>query len=102
MQMIVRKSPGQGVDVLLVVSSGQLMCPSYEGCAGTVRFDNGPAQRISFNGPADNSSDTIFVKGAKGFISKLKNAKHVVIEKTMYQAGAPQFEFDVGGLKWDH
>lgn len=102
MTITVRKSPAHGTDVVLTVSSGQLMCPSYEGCTGTASFDGGPAQRISFAGPADNSSDTIFIEGAQSFIAKLKKAKHVVIEKTMYQAGNPQFEFDVAGLKWEH
>jgi hypothetical protein len=102
MTMTVRKSPAYGTDVVLTISSGQMMCPSYEGCSGTVRFDNGRAQRVSFNGPADDSSDTVFVSGAKGFIAKLKSAKKVTIEKTLYEAGSPQFEFDVHGLKWDH
>lgn len=102
MDIAVRKSPAYGTDVILTISSGQFMCPSYEGCSGTVRFDNGPAQRVSFNGSADDSSDVIFVEGAKSFIAKLKKAKHVVIEKTLYDAGNPQFEFDVSGLKWDH
>lgn len=102
MKVIVRKSPAYGTDVLLTISSGQMMCPSYDGCSGTVRFDDGPAQRISFNGPADNSSDTVFVVGAKSFISKMKRAKRVVIEKTLYQAGNPQFTFEVEGLKWEH
>ena len=102
MDLSVRKSPAYGTDVILTISSGQMMCPSYDGCSGTVRFDSGPAQRVSFNGPADNSSDTVFVVGAKQFIAKLKKAKKVTIEKTLYEAGNPQFEFDVRGLKWDH
>jgi hypothetical protein len=102
MAMTVRKSPAYGTDVVLTISSGQMMCPSYEGCSGTVRFDSGPAQRVSFSGPEDNSSDTIFVDGAKGFIAKLKSSKTVTIEKTLYEAGSPQFEFDVRGLKWSH
>jgi hypothetical protein len=102
MTIAVRKSPAYGTDVILTISSGQMMCPSYEGCRGTVRFDSGPAQHVSFNGPADNSSDTVFVEGANQFIAKLKKAKKVTIEKTLYEAGNPQFEFDVHGLKWDH
>jgi cytoskeletal protein RodZ len=102
MSLTVRKSPAYGTDVVLTISSGQMMCPSYEGCSGTVRFDNGPAQHVSLNGPADNSRDTVFVVGAKQFIAKLKAAKKVTIEKTLYEAGNPQFEFDVRGLKWDH
>jgi len=102
MKLMIRKAPAYGTDVILTITSGQMMCPSYEGCSGTVRFDDGPAQRVSFNGPADNSSEVVFVIGAKSFITKLKKAKKVIIEKTLYQAGNPQFEFDVAGLKWDH
>lgn len=102
MRLTVRRMPSSGTDVVLTISSGQMMCPSYEGCSGTVRFDNGPARRITFNGPADSSSDTIFVIGAKSFIGNLKKAKKVIIEKTLYEAGNPQFEFDVSDLKWEH
>lgn len=102
MSMIVRKSVADGTNVVLTISSGQMMCPSYEGCSGTVSFDGAKPERVTFSGPADNSSETIFVDGAKSFIAKLKKAKKVVVEKTLYQAGQPQFEFDVHGLKWDH
>jgi hypothetical protein len=102
MTMTVRKHPEWGTDVILTISEGQMMCPSYDGCEGMVRFDDGPAQRLAFNGPADNSSETVFVVGAKSFIAKLKKAKKVTIEKTLYQAGAPQFEFDVSGFEWKH
>ncbi|HEU5066636.1 MAG TPA: SHOCT domain-containing protein [Sphingomicrobium sp.] len=102
MTITVRKSPAYGTDVILTISSGQMMCPSYEGCSGTVRFDDGRPEHVSFNGPADEDSESVFVVGAKQFISKLKSAKRVTIEKTLYQAGNPQFEFDVHGLKWDH
>lgn len=102
MKLTLRKSPAYGVDVILTISSGQMMCPSYEGCSGTIKFDNSPAQRVRFAGPADNSSDTIFLEGTRAFIAKLKTAKKLVVEKTLYQAGNPQFEFDVSGLKWAH
>ena len=102
MTITVRKSPAYGTDVILTISSGQMMCPSYEGCSGTVRFDDGRPEHGSFNGPADEDSESVFVVGAKQFISKLKSAKRVTIEKTLYQAGNPQFEFDVHGLRWDH
>jgi hypothetical protein len=102
MRITVRKSPAYGTDVILTISSGQMMCPSYEGCSGTVRFDDGRPQHIQFNGPEDEDSESVFVVGAKEFISKLKSAKRVTIEKTLYQAGSPQFEFDVHGLNWNH
>jgi hypothetical protein len=102
MEITIRKSPTHGTDVILTISSGQMMCPSYEGCSGTVRFNDDVAQQIRFAGPADSSSETIFVQGAGSFIAKLKKSKKVIIEKTLYQAGNPQFEFNTSGLKWDH
>jgi len=102
MTLTVRHAPSSGLNIILRISSGQFMCPSYEGCSGTARFDDGSAERIRFTGPDDDSSETIFVEGEKSFLAKLKRSKRLIIEKTLYQAGAPQFEFDVHGLKWDH
>ena len=36
------------------------------------------------------------------FSAQYKRSKREVIEKTLYQAGNPQFQFDVSGLSWDH
>jgi hypothetical protein len=102
MTLTIRRAPGSGLNIILRISSGQMMCPSYEGCSGTVRFDNGSAERIHFAGSADENSETIFVEGEKSFLAKLKRSKHLIVEKTLYEAGAPQFEFDVHGLKWEH
>lgn len=102
MELTIRQSSNKGTDVMLIISEGQMMCPSYEGCSATVRFDDGHAESIRLNGPSDNSSETVFVTGAKRFVASLKKAKHLVVEKTLYQAGNPQFEFDVSGLNWDH
>ncbi len=101
-QLTIRKAASGRTDVVFQVSSGQLMCPSYQGCSGTVRFDDGAPQKLRFLGPEDNSNETIFVADAKRFIENLKKSKRLVIEKTMYQAGSPQFEFNTVGLKWDH
>lgn len=102
LEMMARKSPAYGSDLLLILSSGQLLCHAYDGCYATVRFDDAPAERFALNEPSDNSSDTVFVADAEGFIAKLKRAKHVVLEVEIYQAGRPQFEFDVEGLDWEH
>lgn len=102
MELSIRQSSHHGTDAILTITEGQMMCPSYQGCSATVRFDNGRAETLRLNGPNDNSSEAVFVAGAKGFVARLKKAKHLVVEKTLYQAGNPQFEFDVSGLEWDH
>lgn len=102
LRMTVRQSPAHGADVLLVLSSGQLLCRAYDGCYATVRFDDKPAERVELTEPSDNSSDTVFVSNASLFIAKLKKAEKVIVELEIYEAGRPQFEFDSAGLKWSH
>ncbi|MEJ5977077.1 hypothetical protein WG901_10560 [Novosphingobium sp. PS1R-30] len=84
----------------LRVSSGQLMCPSYAGCAGTVRFDEGPTRELRLEGFLQSGTNTVFVKEPKPFIAALTKAKHVTIGKPMLGAGTPRFEFAVAGLDW--
>jgi hypothetical protein len=102
LRMTVRQSSAQGADVILVLSSGQLLCRAYDGCYATVRFDQKPAERIELVEASDNSSDTVFVSETPAFIAKLKKARKVIVELEIYEAGRPQFEFDVAGLKWEH
>jgi hypothetical protein len=102
LRMTVRKSPAHGADVILLLSSGQLLCRAYDGCYATVRFDGDPAERVELVEASDNSSDTVFVSEASPFIAKLRKAKRVIVELEIYEAGRPQFEFDIAGLKWNH
>lgn len=100
LDLIIRKHPRMGTNVYFVLSSGQLLCNSYDGCTGTVRFDGGPARTIGMMGASDNSSDTAFVNGAYDFIERVQNSKRLVVALDIYQSGAPNFTFDIGGLKW--
>lgn len=102
LKLQLRKSPAYGIDAILILDSGQIVCRSYEGCSATYSIDGGRPQRINLNTPADYSSDAVFIEGARGFINKLKKAKRLVVELDIYQAGRPQFEFSVEGLDWKH
>jgi hypothetical protein len=96
--LTLRTHPRHGKDVIFSIEQGQLLCPSYEGCNVLVRFDEDPAVRYSANGPADNSSETLFLGNYGGFAEKMMRAKRVRIAAEIYQAGAPVFEFDVSGF----
>lgn len=102
LRMTVRQSPAYGADVILRLSSGQLLCRAYDGCYATVRFDQETAERVELVESSDNSSDTVFVAEARPFIAKLKKAKRAIVELEIYEAGRPQFDFDVSGLQWKH
>lgn len=96
--LTLRTHPRHGKDVIFSIEQGQLLCPSYEGCTVLVRFDEDKAVRYSANGPADNSTETLFLGNYGSFAEKMMRAKRVRIAAEIYQAGAPVFEFDVSGF----
>lgn len=97
--IFVRERSQDGLNVFLKISKGQFSC--FDTCAFNVKFDDGSVEYISATGSDDGSSDTIFVQyDEKGFLSKLKDAKHVIIEADFFDSGSSQFDFNVKGLKW--
>lgn len=96
--LTLRTHPRYGKDVILRIERGQFLCPSYDGCTVLVRFDEGKAIRYSAAGAADNSTETIFIRGYSSFVGHLEKSKRVRISANVYQEGAPVFEFDVSGF----
>ena len=96
--LTLRNHPSYGRDVILNIREGQILCSSYDDCSIRVRFDDGPAERWTGAGPADNSSTTVFIRNYSRFVQRLRNAKVVRIQIPVYQEGAPTFEFRVGGF----
>lgn len=97
----VRKHPQYGLDVIFRIDKGQILCSSYNGCPIEVRFDDAPPMRFEGTEPADNSSDTVFIKGATRFIAAAKKAKRILVRVNIYHSGAPVLEFYVSKpLEW--
>jgi hypothetical protein len=96
--LTLRTHPRYGKNVIFSIKKGQIQCPSYSGCTVLVRFDNGEPARYSGTGPEDNSSETVFIRDYSGFVGKMTKAKTVRISPSVYQEGAPVFEFDVTGF----
>jgi hypothetical protein len=99
-ELILRKHPEYGNDVILKIKRGQFLC-NYNGCSVNVKFSN-QQKPITFSAvePADNSSETIFIRGFDRFLANLKNSETVKIEATIYQEGSRVFEFNTKALKW--
>jgi len=93
-----RIDPRYGKDVIFSIEKGQILCPSYEGCSVLVRFDDGKASNYTALGTADNSTETIFINNYSKFVENMLKAKKVRISTTIFQQGAPVFEFDVSGF----
>jgi len=99
-RLTLRVDPKYGRDVIFSIERGQLLCRSYEDCNILVRFDEGKPENFSGVGPADNSSDTVFIRNYDRFLGKLRRAKIVRISLNVYQEGNPVFEFDVSGFDY--
>lgn len=90
-----RTDPRHGKDVVFAIKKGQILCRSYEDCTVLVRFDDEPASNYSAVGPADNSTEQVFIRNYDRFVGKMLKAKRVRISVNIYQEGAPVFDFDV-------
>lgn len=97
----IRNDPKYGKDVIFRIQKGQILCSSYDGCNVLIRFDDEKAVKYSANPPADNSTEVIFIGNYSRFVEKLRKAKQVRISPTVYQEGAPVFEFDITGFELD-
>lgn len=99
--LTIRNHPKYGTDVYLHVE-GQFVCHASDDCVVMVKFDEGKPSKFSAAGPADYSSDTLFIQNAKRFIAAARKAKKVTIEATFFQEGDRQFVFPIQNFAWNH
>lgn len=100
-RITVRQHPKFGLDVIIRIDKGQILCRSYSGCPIEIRFDDKPPMRFSGTEPADNSSDHVFLNNAARFIGEAKKAKRILVSMNIYKSGAPVLEFNsVAPLVW--
>jgi len=96
--LLLRAHPRYGKNVIVEIERGQFLCPSYDGCAVLVRFDEGSATKYSAFPPADHSSDAVFIQNYQSFVSRMLKVTRVRIEAEFYQEGSPTLDFDVSGF----
>jgi hypothetical protein len=91
-QLTVRQHPKYGLDVIVSVEKGQMLC-SYDGCVVQVRFDEAPPANFSASEPADHSTTHLFLDNPKRFIAAASRAKQIRVAFNMYQSGTQVLEF---------
>lgn len=91
--LVVRRHPKYGLDVVVSVEKGQILCRSYDGCEVYVRFDQGKPQRFSAMPAADHSSEVVFLTARSRFIASASKAKRILVQIPMYQAGEQVLDF---------
>lgn len=92
--LMIRRHPRHGLDVLVSITKGQIVCRSYDGCTVKVRFGEGQPMTFSASGPEDLSSTTVFLRNAQKFIDQAKKTKSIKIQMNIYQAGGEVLEFE--------
>lgn len=99
----VRQHPKYGLDVIVYVDKGQLLCRSHDdSCAVMIKFDD--AQPIHFSGTpsADHDSKVIFLRDARRFINRAQKAKRILVQVSVFQNGDQILEFHSSNpLQWD-
>lgn len=89
----IRQHPKYGLNAIVSIDKGQILCPHYDGCAVSVRFDDG--KPLSFQGAAssDRSSNIVFLSPASRFIASAQKAKRILVQVSLFQAGDQVLEF---------
>lgn len=93
--ILVRKHPRHGLDVMVAVDKGQILCRAYDGCSIMVRFGDQKPQRFSVSEASDHSSEVVFVQNTKKFIDSARKSKKILIQIPMFQQGEQVLEFSV-------
>lgn len=94
-RLVLRRHPRYGLDAYLAIEQGQILCNSYTNTSVLLRADNGPVQQFECGEPADNSSETVFIRNFSRVEQLIKGAKTLYVTVTLYQAGDQTFEFPV-------
>lgn len=100
-QMLVRQSEKSGLDIMVGVASGQILCHSFMNGHINVKFDDGPIERFGCSGASDGTSNMVFIKGANGFLDKLKKSEKAIVEAEFFHNGTQQLTFDTANLEWE-
>jgi len=97
--LTVRQRPEDGLNIIVQVE-GQFTCSSFTDDTVSVKFDDGPIRQYDCSTASDGSADTLFIRGAAGFLAKLQKAEKLIIEAEFFQQGRHQMVFSTNGLEW--
>jgi hypothetical protein len=101
-QIIVRNRKSDGLNVMVTVDKGQLVCRYGDDCTVTIRFDEAPPVRFTAAKPADHSSTVLFLNNEKRFVEQAVKAKRILVSLEMYQSGTQILEFETATpLVWE-
>lgn len=96
--LTLREHPRHGKDMIFNIDKGQIICGRVSDCYVEIKFDDQPIKKYPASFPSDNSSNILFIEGYQELIIKLKQAKTLKLNVTIYQEGQHTFTFNVAGF----
>ena len=98
--LIVRQHPRHGLDVILLVDKGQIMCRSSD-CPVIVRFDDAKPIQLAGTPPQSHDSNIVFLGQSKNLVAQAAKAHRILVQFNMFRAGGQTLEFKVDTpLEW--
>ena len=105
LSIVLVRTPNKESTVMLVLNRSQYSVSSFPWCAGGCRiytkFDDEEVKEW-LTVATEKCCDEMRVLLAKDFISKMNNAKRVIIEVPINLKNPEQFTFNLEGLVWDN
>ncbi len=95
-RLVLRETNGK-VETLMLIERGQILCNSWSPCNVNIRLDDEPTRQYEAVGPADHSSQSIFIE-SDALPEKIAQAKKVRIQFTVFQEGDPILEFNTSNF----
>jgi hypothetical protein len=99
-QLMLRKRPEDGLNVMFQVGNGQILCHSFTESHVSIKFDDGPVQRYRCTDASDGSNNVAFLSNERSVVERLKKSKRAIVEAEFFQKGRQQFMFETAGLNW--
>lgn len=99
-ELTLRTDPKSGLNVMVSVEKGQILCNSFSENHISAKFDGGPVQNFRCTDASDGSSNVAFIVDEKTFLKKVRGAKRTIVEAEFFQQGRQQFVFETTGLDW--
>ena len=98
--LIIRQHPRWGVDAMVSIPKGQLLC-RYNDCTVDVRFDDGRVRSWQMNEPESNDSTMLFFQNPRGFIEQMRGAQRARVQIKLFQNPPVTLDFTVKGFDND-
>ena len=97
--LVVRKNAKTGLDVIVVINEGQILCDDYSHTTVTVRFDDRKPFEVECSRPSDGSTNGVFLGSERKLVDSIATSKTMTVGLELYQNGTVYPIFDVAGIE---